>query len=910
MRISLYIILLFLSIGSINAQNPQIIGNQSRINTIFEKNKIDEETAKEINKRLLEKGIDINNLKPEQAARIQTEIEGVLRILKVEALAAAENKSSAINNEILNLDNPAERDSILALINVLEGKKEAPISKIYGHGIFLNQKREVIDSIANIAKIPDSYVLGEGDELTISIFGASQFDVKVKIGKEGYIKPDRVPKIFLKGVTWGKAKQLIQTRFQQFYVFRSDQIALSLSEPRVITVNIFGEVKNPGSYTMSAASTAFDALIIAGGPTEEGSVRNIKVVNDKENKNLDIYEFLADPQSQFNYYLDDNSIIHVQSARKIVKIGGAIQRAMQYELKEAEGLEELLDYAGGFAANAIKNLVQIKRFENNQQNLLDINWEALAAQKQNFPLQNGDTIIIKGIPEQIENSVVIEGAVDLPGAYALQSTKRLSDLISKGKLKRKARLDIAFLIRTKSDQTQELIQINLNEILQNKGGSADLLLERGDKLLINAKSRYTDRFTIKVKGAVRDNIEYSIDQDSSINVQRAILLAGGLMPEATDFAYIIRTEEDNSSKKEYIRIDIKSALEEPTGIANLKLRPLDELVVLAKSSYTNIANVAISGAVRYPGKFQFDTSLKLKDILTLAGGFTSDAALNRIEIYRLDLNTDRPTQTLLETIAVDEAFNVLGGDATDFDLQPYDEIIVRSVPDYEGMTKVKITGEVLFPGEYALVKKNETLSDLIRRAGGLSEEAFPEGTKIYRDSSLPVITQLQEVLVNANSKYNIILQQGDSIAIPKKRNVVNILVANTKAYEMYPEKYGAETAKIAVSYSAGKTAKWYIDKYLAGFGNNATKSNVIVEYPNGAIQGTKNWGLFKVYPKPSKGASISIGTDQEIVEELKKDETLDAVKVYPKLKRGTIINLGVEKEAQVKGEEKEINQHN
>ncbi len=784
-------------------------------------------------------------------------------------------------------------------------EKDVPV---YGHQIFKNNYKTIADNAngdndstqVSIVRIPDTYVLGVGDKLIVSIFGESQFDNQFEISSSGHIQPARLPKIFLKGVTWGQAKKLIQSRFSQFYTFNSDQFVVSLPKPRTISVNIFGEVEKPGSYNLSAVNTAFNALVVAGGPTQKGSVRNIKIIDGKQQKELDIYAFMTNPGTQFDYNLSDNMVIQVSAAQKIVEASGAIQRPMKYELKGKEGLKELIEYAGGLKADAFKELVQIKRFESDQQALLDINWQQLVTQKQNHSLQNGDVITIKAISGKINNIVSITGAVELPGNYSIRSTKRISDLLKKGILVKEARLDVAFLQRVNDNGTNKLMQLDLTNIINKPNSEVDLILERDDKLIVYTQERYVDKTTIKVNGAVRNPIEYPFDPDSTMTIQQAILLAGGLSPEATDFAYLKRTNPNNLKEKEYERIDIKAALANPGNARNMRLRPLDELTVLTASDYTDKSSVSIRGEVRNPGQFQYDASLKVSDVLTLAGGFKLQAAKNRLDVFRLEFNNNQPIKINILTLELDEQFNVIAGAPANFSLMPFDEIVVRTVPDFELQKFVKIEGEVLYPGEYALTTPNESLSSLIRRSGGLTVEAFPEGATIYRvhNNQGFVVTKLTEVLNNEKSKYNYFLKVGDVITIPKKKDFVTINLANTKAKELYPDKF-TEIAKVGVAFEASKSAKWYINEYAAGFGENAAKKSVTVEYPNGAIKRTKNIGFFKIYPKLEKGAIISIGakSKKEQKQKDKSDSDIQTLKIYPKLKKGTVISIGTDLEA-------------
>ena len=861
----------------------------------------------ELRTRLLQKGIDLENIQPHQLGIIEKEIKTILEILTIEKRNLELSLENQDSLTIIGLDSLAQ-SKLDSFINAANGGLLK--SYIYGHQIFRNGNIQPLND-SSFVKIPDSYILGAGDEITVSIFGASQFDAKFKIDQKGYIQPANMPKIFLKGLDWLTAKKLIQSRFNQFYRFRSDQFALSLVQPRKITVNIFGEVEKTGAYNLSAANTAFNALFAANGPTELGSVRHIKIINGSAQRELDIYELMNNPIKQFQFYLEDNAIIQVPVAQRIISITGAIQRPLKYELKETEGLQDLIKYAGGLTATAFQDIAQIRRYENGQPTLIDINLQQILADNQPYKLANGDSIIIKSVAKTIDNIVSISGAVELAGDYALSSTPRVSDLLNKGRLKKDAELTIAFLSRENSDGTSQLIQLDLNTILNQPGSNLDLLLAAKDKLLVNQASRYANATTISVKGAVRDNIEYPFDPDESITTQKAILLAGGLMPEATDFGYLIRINQRNSKDKSYVRVNIKAALENPTSAANIKLQPLDELVILTNANFTSVSTITTKGAVKFPSKYQFNPSLTLKDVLSLSGGLKQEAANNRIEIFRLVTDNNQPTQTIVITLSIDEQFNIIEG-PNDFKLMPFDEIVVRSVPNFEKQIFVEITGEVLFPGAYALVKKNETLSDLIRRAGGLSSEAFSEGANVTRDDEL-VVTNLNQAINQQNSDANFVLKAGDIIDIPKKDDLVTILLKHTGAFEFYPNKF-EENSKMGVPFTPNKSAKWYLDQYAAGFGANAVKANVTVQYANGAIKRSKKNGLFKSYPKLEKGATIAVGAKQAILEDENDRANKNRQSNYPKLKKGVIISLDkdniIPKKQQLKEEKKSENLKN
>ena len=786
-------------------------------------------------------------------------------------------------------DEGEEIKTDVVVFNTLDEEDVERLSRIYGHQIFKSDSSRIFDA-SSIAKIPESYILGVGDEITLSIFGASQYDAKFKVGTEGYIQPTDLPRIFLKGLTWEKAKKLIESRFQRYYKFDPEQLALTISQPRIITVNILGEVERPGSYDLVATNTAFNALIAAGGPSETGSFRNIRIIRDQEQTELDIYEVMDKPGAQFQFYLEDNIIIQVPVAQKIVEVVGAVKRPLIYELKVDEGLSELIDYAGGLKSEAYKEVVQIERFTDNKQILIDVNLTQLLDAKEDYDLISGDLIRIKSLTKEIGGFVTVQGAVELKGKYALESTLRVSDLLRKGILKKEAKLDAAFLMRQNEDATTKLIQLNLEEILNGIGTPVDLRLKSKDRLVVYKQSRYADEYTVNVKGAVREAlVDFPFDPDSTITIQKAILLAGGLKPDAADFGYLIRTKPDNQNEKEYIPVNIRAAIRNPNGALNLKLQAADELRISSQSAFTDVHEVAIKGAVRSPEVFQYDKSLKLKDLITLADGFKPEAS-KKIEVFRLVIQNDQPTKVVAAALEVDKDFNIISGDK-DFALQPNDEVVAKTVPDYNDQAIVMIEGEVVFPGEYSLIKKNETLADIIQRAGGVTTEAFLNGLTVLRDSQVVVVTKLDQALKNKSSNYNIILKDGDVIKLPQKEDLVSIYLANTGIIDLKGDTT-LKDIKISVAYEQGKSAKWYIDEFTAGFGVTADKDKVMVAYANGGVKGTKKWLGLNRYPKPEKGATISIGALPVLTEEDKELIRAKAnYKDYSKLKKGVIISL-------------------
>lgn len=821
-------------------------------------------SEEEFRAKMQERGVDIDNLTQEQLLTLQPVIEEVVQEIEAEKAAKAieqtvDETASKSSDEISEAVEEGSSIQEAVTEKLIENAAEdLPSEKIYGQEIFRNKSLKLFRT-TNDVKPPDAYLLGSGDKVAVSIWGISQGDFSFEVNKDGYIKPSGMPRIFLKGVPYGKAKELIQKRFSQAYVFQPEQFSVSIQTARTININIFGEVFNYGSFTISATNTAFNALVAAGGPTDIGSLRNIRLIRGEETRVLDVYDFMFDPSVQYDFYLADNDLLYVPIAEKVVSISGAVKRPFKYELTQQEGLKELIDFAGGMKDNAYLENIQIKRIADGEEVLIDVNWKDMMDQKRNFTLFSGDEIKVRTIPGKVENVVAIIGAVDFPGTYDLVGNMRVTDLLSKGVIQKEARLDVAFLLRNNLDNTHQVIKINLLEVMKHPDAPNNVELKAGDQLTVYTLERYIDKANIQVTGAVRNPLEYPWDVEHGIKVADAITLAGGLSATATDFAYIYRTDINNPEKRSYQRVNIKNAIESPLSEDNIALEPFDELKVLSTTYFTDVSKVSISGAVRNPGEYQYDASLTLKDVLTLAGGLKMEAASNKVEIFRVEFNGNNPTRTIAATLEIDKDLNLLSGE--EFLLQPYDQIIIRKVPEFKFQQVVEVKGQVLYPGPYALTSPNMRLLDVINQAGGLTLDAFPEGAYLTRreDNVGVVITRLDEVLNNPRSKFNYILKPGDRIDIPKVKDVVAIRTAGTSANDLYNGEV-INNGRINVPLSKSKRANWYLKEYAIGIKPQPHKrSFVVVEYPNGEIKRTKDFVFFRIYPKPTKGSTIRVG---------------------------------------------------
>ena len=319
-----------------------------------------------------------------------------------------------------------------------------------------------------------------------------------------------------------------------------------------------------------------------------------------------------------------------------------------------------------------------------------------------------------------------------------------------------------------------------------------------------------------------------------------------------------------------MKINVRNAISKPNSADNIILMPNDSLHILSKEDFVDEGFIKVSGSVRNPGEFKYARSLTLSDALVMANGLKLEAAMNKVDIFRIIMNDNQPLKTVVATIEVDKDLNIIDSKFKDFQLQPYDQIFVRTIPKFSLQKYVNVTGEVAYPGEYALIEENEKISSIITRAGGLNTEAFPSGSTLYRpqDNIGFIIINLDEITKNTNSNGNIVLKEGDIIDIPKTKDIVSIKGA-TRASDLYLSKILAN-GTVNIAFDGERSAWYYIDKYAAGVNKDGRKKLIVVEQPNGTVKRTKNFFFFKVYPTVQKGSTITVGYAEKKVE---KDKT-------------------------------------
>ena len=792
----------------------------------------------ELEARLQARGINTATLTMTDIPRIQPIVEEEIAKMKAEqsASASAEQavESGSLSGTEMAADGAEQKEESIQTtttelateaVEVVKTKVDSktPVevkidasqanTMVFGKHIFTNGSL----SLYEVSKdyIPnDSYILGPGDVVTVSIFGKSQADLQFTIKPDGFIEPANLPKIYLKGISLGQAREVVRRRLQNFYQFDKGQFALTLTTARTLTIQITGAVAQPGTYTLSAYNTAFNALIAAGGPSKLGTVRNIQVINGGKVKELDVYEYLFNPQKQSDYYLQNNDILYVPFIGDLVEVKGSVKQVGVFEMKEKETFSELLEYTGGYLSDALRDEIQLVRknkegsfvkeysgaelakltFEDgdkviiatqtsDKKDYVEVNgWvdypgiygirdyptvkEVLmkvgvreetrmdvayltrtnldgtrslirfnpAAELEGadapLPLQPEDQILLFNVRDFTDKATVaIEGAVRQPGAFALDENANVAYLIDLAKgLKEDAKLDLAYLFRENPDGTTEIETLNLEDILS---GAAFFELRDNDVLRVLSEKAFVDASTVSIVGAVRNPIELTVD--SAVTVKALIDLANGLKKDArTDQAYIFRTYPDGSQEILTLDLAAEIAVEDP-----MPLMDKDQVRILSERTYYDGAVLSISGEVRNGLEMPYDSTITLDEVLTLAGGLTFAGDSSKVVVYRIAFNG--------KDIGKVKEFTLDSRMSGDFTFEPFDAIVVRKKPGFEFQEYVTIGGEVAYPGRYA-IRDGEKVGALIRKAGGLTKEAFPQAASFTRQGKGKVFISVDKIL--------------------------------------------------------------------------------------------------------------------------------------------------------------------
>lgn len=675
-------------------------------------------------------------------------------------------------------------------------KKEADAEvtpKIFGAELFRNGSITFEPNL-RIAT-PQNYVIGPDDRLLIDLNGDNEASYNLPVSVDGIITLQFVGRISVAGLTIEQATSKIKSALSSTYpALRSGRtsVAVNLGNIRSIKIIMTGQIVKPGTYTLSSLSTIYNALYASGGPSQNGSFRNIQLIrNNKVVKTIDVYDFLLKGIQQGNIRLQDQDVINIPVFDRRVEITGEVKHSALFEVGKNESLQDVINFAGGFTTQAYT--AKIKAFQNTDRDrkISDIS----ASEFKTYLPRNGDKYIIEAILDRFANRVEIIGSVFRPGVYELEKGLTLRGLINKSDgLTEDAFLNRGYINRLNPDNTQALISFDVAKIIA--GTETDITLQREDKITISSLFDLRDEY-----------------------------------------------------------------------------------------------NVSIQGEVRAPGTFEYADSMTLESVIQLAGGFKEGATPNRIEISRRIKNSDATSASArtaeLFVVNVDQNLKLQG---SPFLLKPFDIISIRNAEGYAVQKQVKLEGEVLYPGIYTIIRKDERISELIKRAGGLTSSAYPDGASLKRPGAEKVNPRdknainnqeeenkkylnlkraqetgakgvvaesveqqliqsdlvginLERILIDTLSKYDLIVEDGDIIRIPRTLQTVKVT--------------GEVLNPNSIVYLPGKSLRQYING-AGGFTANARKAGVYVKYANGSAAAVSKFLFFSNNPKIKPGAEILI----------------------------------------------------
>ena len=671
-------------------------------------------------------------------------------------------------------------------------------SKVFGRDIF-NNKSLTFEPNMNIAT-PQNYRLGPGDAVIIDIYGASQKTIQDTVSPDGTVTIEGYGPVSISGLTVSQANARLRGTVGSRY--SSSKIRLTVGQTKTIMVNVMGEVKAPGTYTLSAFATVFHALYMAGGINDLGTLRNIKVYrNNRLVTVVDIYDYILNGKLTGNVRLADNDVIVVGPYDCLVNITGKVKRPMFYEMKKNESINSLLKYAGSFTGDAYKKSVRVNRKTGREYSVYNVEEFDFAS----FRIADGDSVTVEPILNRYANTVEVRGAVFRPGMYNLgEQVNSVRSLIEHAEgLTEDAFKARAVMHRMKTDRSLEVVSVDVEGIMSGK-------------------------------------------------------------------------------------------------VADIPLKENDVLFIPTRQDKMNERTITIRGEVLFPGTYKYADNETIEDFVLQAGGLTDKASVVNVNVSRRvsDTKALRPDSLIAQTytLSLKDGFVIDG--TPGFILMPFDEVFIRKSPGYTEQQNVTIEGEVLFAGAYTLTKRNARLSDLFKKAGGSTKEAYLKGARLIRKANdtekarmeavlkmqreqqqknllqlaassnsgsnlqqvaesaknadlekfnvpdeYPVGIDLSEAIKHPGSDEDLVLREGDRLVVPQYNGTVKI--------------NGAVMYANTVGYEKGKRASYYIDQ-AGGFASDAVKNKAYIIYMNGKVA------------KVSHGAKVQPGCEIVVPAKLKR----------------------------------------
>lgn len=626
--------------------------------------------------------------------------------------------------------------------------------RVFGRDIF-NNKNLSFEPVMNIAT-PQNYVLGPGDQLIVDIYGASQESLTLTVSPDGDVTIPEFGPVHVSGLTVSAAQKRIHNKIGSYY--EDSSIKATLGQTRTISVNVMGEVKVPGTYTLSAFSTVFHALYKAGGISDLGTLRNIKVFRQgRQISVVDIYEFILNGRLAGNVRLQDNDVIQVGTYDCIVDIVGRVKRPMAYELRQTESLSTLLKYSGGFTGDAFRKLIRVLRKSEDLKSVYNVE----EFEQADFKMADGDSVIVDSIYNRYKNMVEIKGAVFRPGMYRLgekvSSVRSLIEMASG--LTEEAMDTRAVMRRMKPNRTQEVLSIDVKGILS--GAVADVPLQNEDVLFIPTMAEHHNLRTLTIDGEVIFPGTYEFAD--GMTIEDLILQAGGLTDAAsTAKVDVTRRLHDPKATTGGLAVaqTFSFSLSDDFSIdgdGGFTLAPYDIVQVRTSPVFTTPIRVRVEGEVAFQGTYTMETkNQRLSDVIRAAGGTVEGAYVRGARLERrmtedekarmervLEMarqSADGKDSIAIEKIAQSDIYSVgihldkaleTPGSTLDIELVDGDRLVV---PRFNHT--VRISGDVNAPNTVSF-EDGKNYKYFVKQAGGFGNRAKKSHTYIvYQNGTM------------------------------------------------------------------------------------------------------------------------------------------------------------------------------
>ncbi|WP_198298089.1 SLBB domain-containing protein [Vibrio gazogenes] len=612
-----------------------------------------------------------------------------------------------------------------------EGEDDAAEQLVnFGYDLFSGQpsSHTPVDDLP----VPNNYLIAAGDEINVQLFGSQNNSYSLNVSRDGSIQFPNLGPIHVAGQTFSELKANLTERIKKQIL--GIDVAISLGSLRIMQVYVAGDVYQPGAYNIPSLATVTQALIAAGGFSKSGSLRNVTV--RRENKviaQLDLYNLLLQGNNLSDIRLQSGDTVFVAAKGPSVSIRGEIRRPAVYEIKSGTTMKQLMKLAGGSKASAYLPQLQVKRYQKNGIHIHTL--DLTNGKDKQFVLQDGDDITVNPISDVLKNAVIVRGAAIRQGAYAYSQGMRISDLFSSADdLAPNADLDYALIVReTGHKHGIKVLQFSLNNAINMANSSDDLVLQANDQLFVFATDLSLNEWkteSVKQQPTTSgDLFTHSEEQKEKEGMQKD----SSKKRDALTGIELVDSEKPKLAVQDSDK-DVQEMQNSDPASRSRLLEPLISRLQLQAVNGERAKIYEISGAVRYPGVYPLVENGSLKDAIMAAGGLLESAAKDEAELSRVI--------SMPGTIAIHhqtfDLIKALTNPHENFLLESKDRVVVQRKTNWKTNNIVEIQGEVMHPGSYT-INQGETIQDLVRRSGGLSQFAYPQGAVFSRE-----VLRLQE----------------------------------------------------------------------------------------------------------------------------------------------------------------------